>query len=105
MRTRVHIGIQKKAGNIPILPRCVGTTPTHLKRPIGINNDPIVHGVVAASSRRATLDDLSGAPFSCTIFMYEEFLVNRKVPFLMSRRLSNLLHNVGALPSYVHHIL
>jgi hypothetical protein len=27
MRTRVHIGIQKKAGNIPILLRCVGTTP------------------------------------------------------------------------------
>jgi len=55
MRTRVHIGIQKKAGNIPILSRCVGTTPTHLKRPIGINNDSIVHGVVAASSRRSTI--------------------------------------------------
>ena len=51
------------------------------------------------------LDDLSGAPFSSTIFMYEEFLVDRKVPFLISRRLSNLLHNVGALPSYVHHII
>ena len=45
MRTQVHIGIQKKAGNIPILSRRVGTTPTRLNRPIGINNDPIVHGV------------------------------------------------------------
>ena len=45
MRTRVHIGIQKKAGNIPILSRRVGTTPTRLNRPIGINNDPIVYGV------------------------------------------------------------
>ena len=50
MRTRVHIGIQKKAGNIPILYRRVGTTSTRLNRPIGINNDPIVHGIVAASS-------------------------------------------------------
>ncbi len=55
MRTRVHIGIQKKAGNIPILSRRVGTTPTRLNRPIGINNDPIVHGVVAASSRHSTI--------------------------------------------------
>ena len=55
MCTRVHIGIQKKAGNIPILSRRVGTTPTCLNRPIGINNDPIVHGVVAASSRRSTI--------------------------------------------------
>ena len=55
MRTRVHIGIQKKAGNILILSRRVGTTPTRLNRPIGINNDPIVHGVVAASSRRSTI--------------------------------------------------
>ena len=56
MRTRVHIGIQKKAGNTPILSRRVGTTPTRLNRPIGINNDPIVHGIVAASSRRSTLN-------------------------------------------------
>ena len=55
MSTRVHIGIQKKGGNIPILPRCVGTTPTHLNHPIGSNNAPIVHGVVAASSRRSTI--------------------------------------------------
>ena len=55
MRTRVHIGIREKAGNIPILSRHVGTTPTRLKRPIGINNDPIVHGIVAASSRRSTI--------------------------------------------------
>ena len=55
MCTRVHIGIQKKAGNIPILSRRVGTTPTRLNRPIGINNDPIVHGVVAASSQRSTI--------------------------------------------------
>ena len=55
MRTRVHIGIQKKAGNIPILSRCVGTTPTRLNSPIGINNDPIVDGVVAASSQRSTI--------------------------------------------------
>ena len=48
MRTRVHIGIRKKAGNIPILSRRVGTTPTRLNRPIGINKDPIVHGIVAA---------------------------------------------------------
>ena len=47
MSTRVHIGTQKKGGNIPILPRCVGITPTHLYRPIGIDNDPIVHSVVA----------------------------------------------------------
>jgi hypothetical protein len=64
MRMRVHIGIQKKAGNIPILSRRVGTTPKRLNRPVCINNDPIVHGVVAASSRLATFDDLSGAPFS-----------------------------------------
>ena len=56
MRTRVHIGIQKKAGNIPILYGRVGTTPTRSNRPIGINNDPIVHGIVAASSRRSTLN-------------------------------------------------
>ena len=68
MRTRVHIGIQKKAGNIPILSRRVGTTPTRLNRPIGINNDPIVHGIVAVSSRRSTL--LSGAPFLVQFFMY-----------------------------------
>ena len=55
MSTRVHIGIQKKAGNIPILSRRVGTTPTRLNRPIGINTDPIVHGVVAASSQRSTI--------------------------------------------------
>ena len=55
MSTRVHIGIQKKAGNIPILSRRVGTTPTRLNRPIGISNNPIVHGVVAASSRRSTI--------------------------------------------------
>ena len=55
MSTRVHIGILKKAGNIPILSRRVGTTPTRLYRPIGINNDPIVHGVVAASSQRSTI--------------------------------------------------
>ena len=55
MRTRVHIGIQKKAGNTPILSRRVGTTPTRLNRPIGINNDPIVHGIVAASSRRSAI--------------------------------------------------
>ena len=55
MRTRVHIGIQKKAGNIPILSRRVGTTPTRLNCPIGINNDPIVYGVVAASSQRSTI--------------------------------------------------
>ena len=30
MRTRVHIGIQKKAGNTSILYRRVGTTPTRL---------------------------------------------------------------------------
>jgi hypothetical protein len=55
MRTRVHIGMQKKAGNTPILSRRVGTTPTRLNHPIGINNDPIVYGVVAASSRRSTI--------------------------------------------------
>ncbi len=56
MRTRVHIGIQKKAGNTPILSRRVGTTfTTRSNRPIGINNDPIVHGIVAASSRRSTI--------------------------------------------------
>ena len=55
MRTRVHIGIREKAGNIPILSQRVGTTPTRLKRPIGINNDPIVHCIVAASSRRSTI--------------------------------------------------
>ena len=52
----------------------------------------------------ATLNDSSGAPFSITIFMYEEFLVDRKESFLITRRLSSLLYNVGALPSYVHHI-
>ena len=46
MCMRAHIGTQKKGGNIIILPRCVGTTPTHLYRPIGIDNDPIVHGIV-----------------------------------------------------------
>ena len=63
MSTRVHIGTRKKAGNISILPRCVGITPTHLYRPIGINNAPIVYGVVAASSRR------------CTIYPARRFLV------------------------------
>ena len=57
MSTRVHIGTQKKAGNIPILSRCVGIAPTHLYRPIGIDNDPIVHSVLATSSLLATLDD------------------------------------------------
>ena len=66
MRTLVHIGIQKKAGNIPILSRRVGTTPTRLNRPIGINNDPIVYGC----SVLATLDYLSGAPFLVQFFMY-----------------------------------
>ena len=96
MRTRVHIGIQKKAGNIPILSRCVGTTPTHLKRPIGINNDTIVYGVVAASSRRST------------IYPARRFLVipsKQESTLSNIEKLSNLLHNVGALPSYVHHIL
>ena len=55
MSTRVQIGTQKKEGNIPILPRCVGTTPTHLYRPIGINNDPIGYSVVATTSRRSTV--------------------------------------------------
>ena len=55
MCMRAHIGTQKKGGNIIILPRCVGTTPTHLYRPIGIDNDPIVHGIVATSSRRSTV--------------------------------------------------
>jgi len=69
MSTRVHIGTHKKAGNIPILSRCVGTTPTHLYCPIGINNDPIIHGVLATSSRRprdvlAAQDDSSSAPAS-----------------------------------------
>ena len=68
MRTRVHIGIQKKAGNTPILSRYVGTTPTHLYRPIGINNDPIVRGVVAASSRRSTI--YLARPFLVHFFMY-----------------------------------
>ena len=58
MSTRVHIGTHKKAGNIPILLRCVRTTPTHLYCPIGINNDPIIHGVLAAQ------DDSSSAPAS-----------------------------------------
>ena len=68
MRTRVHIGIQKKAGNIPILYGRVGTTPTRLNRPIGINNDPIVHGVVAASSRRSTI--YPARRFLVQFFMY-----------------------------------
>ena len=55
MSTLVHIGTQKKAGNIPILSQCVGITPTHLYRPIGIDNDPIVRSVLAASSRRCTI--------------------------------------------------
>ena len=67
MRTRVHIGIQKKAGNTPILSRRVGTTPTRSNHPIGINNDSIVHGVVTASSRRSTI---YLARVSSTIFMY-----------------------------------
>jgi hypothetical protein len=74
MSTLVHIGTQKKAGNIPILSQCVGITPTHLYRPIGIDNDPIVHSVLAASSQRprsvlATLYDLSSAPTFGTIFI------------------------------------
>jgi len=55
MCMRAHIGTQKKGGNMLILPRCVGTTPTHLYRPIGLDNDPIVHGIVATSSRRSTV--------------------------------------------------
>ena len=66
--SRSCIGTRKKGGYIPILSRRVGTSPTRLNRPIGINNDPIVHGVVAASSRRSTL--LSGAPVLVQIFMY-----------------------------------
>ena len=69
MSTRVHNGTQKKEGNTPILPRCVGTTPTHLYHPIGINNDPIGYSVVATSSRRSTVCRLSGAPTFCTIFL------------------------------------
>jgi hypothetical protein len=68
MSTRAHIGTQKKAGNIPILSRRVGTTPTRLNRPIGINNDPIVHGVVAASSRRLTI--YPARRFLVQFFMY-----------------------------------
>ena len=68
MRTRVHIGIRKKAGNIPILYRRVGTTPTRLYRTIGTNNDPIVRGVVAASSRRSTF--YLARPFLVQFFMY-----------------------------------
>ena len=105
MRTRVHIGIRKKAGNIPILSRRVGTTPTRLNRPIGINNDPIVRGVVAACSVLATFDDLSSAPFSSTIFYILLNTRRKEIPFLILRRLFNLLYNVGTLPSYVHHIL
>jgi len=86
MCTRAHIGTQKKGGNILILPRCVGTTPTHLYRPIG-------------------LDGLSGAPTFGTIFVLGTSPCRQEEPFLRLRRLSNLLHNVGALPSYVHHIL
>ena len=100
MRTRVHIGIQKKAGNIPILSRCVGTTPTHLKRPIGINNDSIVHGVVAASSRRSTI--YPARRFLVHFFMYEEFLVNRKVPFLISR--SYRIFSITLVPYLVMYI-
>jgi hypothetical protein len=70
-----------------------------------------------ASSRRSTV------PVLYTILCMEEFLVDtkesvvatfnalsgapilyRKKSFLITRRLSTLLHNVGALPSYVHHI-
>jgi hypothetical protein len=102
MRTRMRIGTHKKAGNILILLRCVGTTPTHQYCPIGINNDPIIHGVLAASSRRSTIHQAH--QFLYTNFMYEELLVERKESFLITRRLSTLLHNVGALPSYGHHI-
>ena len=79
MRTRVHIGIQKKAGNIPIFYRRVGTAPTRLIRPIGINNDPIVRGVVAASSRRSTV--YLARPFRVHFFMYYKILVERKYTF------------------------
>ncbi len=68
MRTRVHIGIQKKAENTPILYRRVGTAPTRLNRPIGISNDPIVRGVVAASSRRSTI--YPARRFPVQIIMY-----------------------------------
>ena len=77
MSTRVQIGTQKKEGNIPILPRCAGTTPAHLYRPIGINNDPIVHGVLA------TLDDSSSAPASLHKFYVEG------IPSRQERVLSN----------------
>ena len=77
MSTRVHIGMHKKAGNIPILSQCVGTTPAHLYRPIGINNDPIVHGVLA------TLDDSSSAPASLHKFYVEG------IPSRQERVLSN----------------
>jgi hypothetical protein len=50
---------EQETGNIPILSRCIGTTPTHQYRPIGINNDPIVHGVLATSSRRSTIRQFS----------------------------------------------
>ena len=99
VRTRVHIGIQKKAGNIPILSRCVGTT---LRIYIVWSVSKMIRSSTASSQRPR--DDSSGAPFSITIFMYEEFLVDRKESFLITRRLSSLLYNVGALPSYVHHI-
>ena len=102
MCTRAHIGTQKKGGNILILPRCVGTTPTHLYRPIGIDNDPIVHGIVATSSR---VRRFVGRANFRTIFVLGTSPCRQEEPFLMLRRLSNLLHNVGALPSYVHHIL
>ena len=69
MSTRVPIGTQKKGGNIPILSRCVGITPTNLYRPIGIDNDPIIRSVLATSSRRSTIYDLSGAPTFGTIFI------------------------------------
>jgi len=50
----------------------------------------------------ATLDDLSGAPFSSTIFMYEEFLVNRKVLFLISR--SYPIFSITLVPYLVMYI-
>ncbi len=79
MRTRVHIGIQKKAGNTPIFYRRVGTAPTRLNRPIGINNHPIVRGVVAASSRRSTI--YLARPFLVHFFMYYKILVEKKYTF------------------------
>ena len=103
MRTRVHIGIQKKAGNIPILSRCVGTTPTHLK-----TSDRYQQWSDRPRCRRsvlATLYDLSGAPFSSTIFYVGGIPSKQESTLSNIEKLSNLLHNVGALPSYVHHIL